>query len=148
MGQYYYWDELIYLAALPLTKISILLFYIKIFPQKALHMIVYAVIGLNVVYLIAFEVVSIFQCSPIRGAWLAWDGEFKATCRNINMQAWLAAVFNIVLDVATLVIPLPLLAKLSISTRKKVQIMIMFSLGFLYGELNFPSSLALKGSGC
>lgn len=89
-------------------------------------------IGLNVAYFIAFELVSIFQCTPIEGAWRAWDKEFPAKCNNINMQGWMAAILNIVLDVATLCLPLWELYKLSLSRKKKIQIMLMFSVGFLY----------------
>lgn len=129
--QIYFWDELIYLAALPLTKISILLFYLKIFPKRQMKIAIWVLIALNVGYLIAFELVSIFQCTPIRGAWLRWDGTFEATCRNINMQGWMAAGLNLVLDLAVLILPLREIASLSLSLRKKIQILAMFCVGFL-----------------
>lgn len=65
--QLYFWDELAYLATLPLTKISILLFYLRIFPKKQIKIAVWVLIGLNIAYLIVFEVISIFQCTPIPG---------------------------------------------------------------------------------
>ncbi|CZR68781.1 related to integral membrane protein PTH11 [Phialocephala subalpina] len=126
----FFWDELIYLSALPLTKISILLFYLRIFPRRSFKYSVYALIAANILYLISFEVVSIWQCRPIKGAWKRWDGEFKCTCNNINLQGWLSAVFNIVLDIAMLSLPMPELYKLSMSTKKKVHIMLMFGVGF------------------
>ncbi|KAJ4185738.1 hypothetical protein NW755_008189 [Fusarium falciforme] len=46
------------------------------------------------------------------------------------MQGWMAAILNIVLDVATLCLPLWELYKLSLSRKKKIQIMLMFSVGF------------------
>lgn len=115
-----------------MTKISILLFYLKVFPGKNIRLGCWILIGLNVAYFIAFELVSIFQCTPIEGAWRAWDKEFPAKCNNINMQGWMAAILNIVLDVATLCLPLWELYKLSLSRKKKIQIMLMFSVGFLY----------------
>ncbi|RSL67658.1 hypothetical protein CEP53_002874 [Fusarium sp. AF-6] len=127
---FFYWDELLYLGVLPVTKISILLFYLKVFPGKKIRLGCWILIGLNVAYFIAFELVSIFQCTPIEGAWRAWDKEFPAKCNNINMQGWMAAIFNIVLDVGTLCLPLWELYKLSLSRKKKIQIMLMFSVGF------------------
>ncbi|KAH7125892.1 hypothetical protein EDB81DRAFT_730175 [Dactylonectria macrodidyma] len=138
----FFWDELLYLGALPVTKISILLFYLKIFPAKSTRIACWVFIGLNIGYFIAFELVSIFQCSPIEGAWRAWDKEFPAKCNNINMQGWMAAVFNIVLDLGTLIIPLPALWALSLSLRKKVQIMLMFSVGFFIVRLQSLASYA------
>ncbi|KAL0936073.1 CFEM domain-containing protein [Colletotrichum truncatum] len=126
----FYWDELLYLGALPVTKISILLFYLKMFPRKEIRIACWVLIGFNIAYFITFELISIFQCSPIDGAWKAWDKEYPAKCNNINVQGWAAAAFNIVLDIATLILPLGELYKLSMSMKKKIQIMLMFSVGF------------------
>ncbi|OLN88357.1 hypothetical protein CCHL11_00225 [Colletotrichum chlorophyti] len=126
----FFWDELLYLGALPVTKISILLFYLKIFPRKQIRVACWVLIGLNVAYFITFELISIFQCRPIEGAWRGWDKEFPAKCNNINIQGWMAAVLNILLDLGTLILPLRELSKLSLSTKKKVQILLMFSVGF------------------
>jgi hypothetical protein len=137
-NQIYFWDELIYVAAVPLTKISIIFLYLRIFRGKGFRYFAYALMAANVAFLIAFEVVSIFQCWPIQGAWRAWDGTFEAKCRNVNLQGWMAATFSIILDVLTLILPLPELYKLDMSTKKKVQIMMMFSVGLLYAS---PSSI-------
>ncbi|GJC80387.1 hypothetical protein ColLi_03225 [Colletotrichum liriopes] len=129
----FYWDELLYLGALPVTKISILLFYLKIFPKREIKLGCWVLIGLNVVYFIVFELISIFQCTPVEGAWRAWDKEFPAKCNNINIQGWAAAIANILLDLATLILPLRELYNLSLSTKKKVMVMMMFCVGFLFG---------------
>ncbi|KAK1978650.1 CFEM domain-containing protein [Colletotrichum cereale] len=126
----FFWDELLYLAALPATKISILLFYLKIFPKRGIRIGCWVLIGLNVAYFIGFEVSSIFQCSPVEGAWKAWDKEFPAKCNNINTQGWAAAISNIVLDLATLLLPLREIYGLSLSLKKKVMVMMMFCVGF------------------
>ncbi|KAI1033840.1 hypothetical protein LB503_010996 [Fusarium chuoi] len=131
LSRLFYWDELLYLGALPVTKISILLFYLKVFPGKRIRMACWIFIGLNVAYFITFELISIFQCRPIEGAWRAWDKEFKAKCNNINLQGWFAAILNIILDVGTMVIPLKELYGLSMSLKKKIQLMLMFSVGIL-----------------
>lgn len=123
---------MLYLGALPLTKISILLFYLKIFPHCNTRVACWILIALNAAYFIVFELVSIFQCKPIEGAWRAWDKEFPAKCNNINMQGWMAAALNILLDLGTLIVPLPDVYRLSLSLRKKIQITLMFSIGFLY----------------
>ncbi|KAJ4414870.1 hypothetical protein N0V82_007663 [Gnomoniopsis sp. IMI 355080] len=102
----YFFDELVYLASLPLTKISILLFYLRIFPKKQIKIAIWVLIGLNIAYLIVFEVISIFQCTPIPGG------------------------LNLVLDLAVLILPLSELWKLSMTLRKKLQILSMFCVGF------------------
>ncbi|KAJ1331186.1 CFEM domain-containing protein [Microdochium nivale] len=126
----YFWDELMYLAIIPLTKMSILAFYLRIFPHKDFRRWVYVLMVGNALYLVAFEIITVVQCTPIEGAWLHWDGEFKATCRDLNLQAWIAAAVCLVLDVATLVLPLPKLWALNMSWRKKIQVLSMFGVGF------------------
>ncbi|WQF77475.1 Putative extracellular membrane protein, CFEM [Colletotrichum destructivum] len=126
----FFWDSLLYLGVLPVTKISILLFYLKIFPKREIRIGCWVLIGINVAYFIVFELISIFQCIPVEGAWRAWDGEFQARCNNVNIQGWSAAVINILLDVATLVLPLKELYNLSLSTKKKIMVMMMFCVGF------------------
>lgn len=78
-AQIYYFDEDLYLTALPLIKISILLTYLRVFTSKKFKIGVYIVIGLNLAYGIAFLLVSIFQCLPIHCAWTRWDGS-DPTC--------------------------------------------------------------------
>ncbi|KAE8152129.1 hypothetical protein BDV25DRAFT_170775 [Aspergillus avenaceus] len=125
----YFYDELLYLSILPLTKISILFFYLRVFPKRSFRNAVYVVIGLNMCYLIAFVLISVFQCRPLQGAWLHWDGEREYHCNNINAQGWSAAVFNMALDLVVMIMPLRELYNLQLSLRKKCFVMCMFSLG-------------------
>ncbi|KAK9636714.1 hypothetical protein HCH54_010000 [Aspergillus fumigatus] len=89
----------------------------------------YIVIGLNTGFLIAFVLISVFQCRPIKGAWLHWDGEGHYSCNNINAQGWSAAAINMVLDLIVMALPLRELYRLNLSLRKKLFVMSMFSLG-------------------
>ncbi|KAI0388082.1 hypothetical protein F5Y04DRAFT_286980 [Hypomontagnella monticulosa] len=126
----YFYDELIYITSLALTKVSILFFYLKVFPKRSFRLCCYALIIMNLVYAATYDFLLIFQCDPIPGAWKFWDGEFEAKCISINVLAWSAAAINIALDVAVIVLPLPELFKLSLSLRKRLQIIAMFAVGF------------------
>ncbi|KAK9778379.1 hypothetical protein SCAR479_04781 [Seiridium cardinale] len=127
---YYFWDEMLYITSLALTKVSILFFYLKVFPKRSFRIGVYILIALNICYALGYDLVLIFQCSPISGAWLSWDGEYEAKCVSINILGWSAAAINIALDLATIVLPLPELFQLSMSWKKKIQILLMFMVGF------------------
>jgi hypothetical protein len=129
--QIYYFDEILYNFVIPMTKISILCFYLRIFPQRRFKICAYILIATNIGYLIAFELVTIFQCTPIYLAWDNWDGTQEGTCRDVTLQAWVAAAVSIVLDVATIALPMPELWKLNLSIWKKVQVMLMFAVGLL-----------------
>ncbi|KAL1880549.1 hypothetical protein VTK73DRAFT_5562 [Phialemonium thermophilum] len=125
----YFWDEMIYVSCLALTKVSILLFYLKVFPGRTFKFCAYALIALNSVYALSFIFILIFQCDPIPGAWRQWDGEFPAKCISINIIGWTAAAINIALDLAVIILPLPPLLRLSMSLKKKLQIILMFTVG-------------------
>jgi hypothetical protein len=127
----YYFDEDLYLTALPLVKISILLFYLRIFPQKWFRYACFATMAACVGYGIAFLLVSVFQCRPIDLAWNHWDGEHEGVCNNINAQGWTSAALNVVLDVVVLGLPMPVIAKLELNKRKKALVLLMFSTGFV-----------------
>lgn len=92
---------------------------------------VFVMIGLNVGFVLGFGLAVVFQCTPIDGAWRSWDGEYQARCVNVNYLGWSGAGVNILLDIMTLLLPLPVLAQLTMSLRKKLQIFAMFTVGFL-----------------
>ncbi|KAH8682619.1 hypothetical protein BX600DRAFT_448936 [Xylariales sp. PMI_506] len=127
---YFYWEEILYAFALGFNKVAILLFYLRVFPQKAFRMAVYIMIGLNLSYSVAYTLAVVFQCWPLNGAWLSWDGEHEAKCVNINTLGWSGAGVNILFDLTTLILPLPVLAQLTMSLKKKLQILAMFAVGF------------------
>ncbi|KAB5522976.1 CFEM domain-containing protein [Coniochaeta sp. 2T2.1] len=137
----YFWDEMVYVTALSLTKVSILFFYLKVFPGKRFRYVVYTLIAANICYAVVFDLLLAFQCHPIAGAWLSWDGTFHAKCISINILGWTAAAINIVLDLAVIILPLPELFRLSMSLRKKVQIIMMFAVGFF---VTFVSIIRLR----
>ncbi|CAI7676271.1 unnamed protein product [Penicillium palitans] len=125
----YFWDELLYLSILPLTKISICCFYLRIFPDRKFRTATYVAIALNVSYWIAFILISVFQCRPLPGAWHRWYEEENYKCNHINAQGWAAAVLNMVLDIVVMVLPLRQLYRLNLSVKRKAFVICMFSLG-------------------
>lgn len=95
-----------------------LLTYLRFFPDHRFRQACYFVIGLNVVYAIAFVLISVFQCLPINLAWERWmyknAAEMPGHCNNINAQGWASAAVNVILDFFTLSLPLPSLWSLQV----------------------------------
>lgn len=127
----YYFDEILYITILSLTKISILLFYLRIFGTRNFRIMAYSLIAISVAYAIAFDFVFIFQCRPVNLAWLHWDGEHPGTCVNVNIVSWSAIAVNIATDIAIILLPIPQLAKLNLSMSKKIPLLLLFLLGWL-----------------
>ncbi|KAH9845359.1 Glucose-methanol-choline (GMC) oxidoreductase [Teratosphaeria destructans] len=127
----YYFDEDMYLTGLPLVKIAILMFYLRVFPHRWFRISCYCAIAAIAGYGIAFLLVSIFQCTPINLAWNRWSGEYSGTCRNINAQGWASAALNVLLDFVVIGLPMPVVASLSLNIRKKLLLVLMFSIGLI-----------------
>ncbi|KAJ3580100.1 hypothetical protein NPX13_g461 [Xylaria arbuscula] len=78
---------------------------------------------------IAFTLTGIFYCTPISYIWTGWTGETEGSCINFNAFAWAHAVTSIVQDLWIIGLPIPSLLKLHLGTRRKVHLILMFSVG-------------------
>ena len=63
--------------------------------------------------------------------WEGWDGEHNGKCLDINKFMIAATGTNIFIDSIIIVLPVPQLLKLSLSWRKKVGLLAMFTVGIL-----------------
>lgn len=124
--QIYYFDEMLYLSSIALTKVSILLFYLRIFPNPTFRKLVWLGIAYCIGYILGTVIALVFQCKPLNLAWTHWDGEHAGECFNLNLLGWLAAALNIVGDLITICLPLHELSKLAMDRKKKAGIMLMF----------------------
>ncbi|KAK2795381.1 hypothetical protein FQN51_000471 [Onygenales sp. PD_10] len=128
----FYIQEFLYVSAIAITKLAFLLFYYTIFPTS--HQMRWLIKGTGIVtlgYGIGCLFAFAFQCSPISFNWNGWDGEHAGTCVKKNDLIMAAGIINVVLDAWVIALPIPPLLKLQMSTSRKVQIISMFSLGFL-----------------
>jgi len=128
---WYYWAEIAYVWIVGWPRVSVLAFYLQIFPGQRFRHITFFLIFCNVGLLIGNVLVIIFQCDPIPGAWLAWDKLYVAKCIDLHTMVWVCSAIVIVLDLATLVLPMRPLWKLNMSTKKKIHVMLMCSVGLL-----------------
>ncbi|KAI8933501.1 hypothetical protein NX059_009238 [Plenodomus lindquistii] len=128
---YYFLGEIFYVTALGISKLSILFFYLRVFPAKDFRMKIHAVMGVCVAYTVAFFFATTLQCIPVSMAWNQWDGLHKGRCNDIHLQGWIAAGINIVLDAWVMILPLNNLAKLNMKLKQKLMVMSMFSVGII-----------------
>lgn len=117
--------------AVTCTKLSFLVFLLRIFPRIEIRRLIYIFMGLTVAQGFAFTVACIFNCQPVTYIWQSWDGQHSGKCINLNLFAWVYGGLNILLDLGILAIPIPELLTLSLSPKKKVYIIMMFSVGIL-----------------
>lgn len=115
-----------------MVKMSLIFFTLRVFPGERFRYTCYGVMALIAGYGISFVTATALQCWPANYAWQQVDDTHDGKCNNVHLQAWMAAAFNIVLDLALLILPLPSLWALNMGLKKKMMIMVMFSLGILY----------------
>lgn len=116
-----------------LVQMSLLAFYIRVFPEASLFVrrSSWTLIAIVACFGIANTCTMIFQCTPIPFFWSGWAGEMAGKCIDINLFSWIRAAIEIAIDVAILSLPLPSVVKLQMSWKKKAQVLLMFALGFV-----------------
>ncbi|KAI8655267.1 CFEM domain-containing protein [Fusarium keratoplasticum] len=127
-GFFFWLLEVFYFAQVSLLKMSLLFFYLRIFPGPA-QKLLWGTVIFNAIYGVAFIFLAVFQCSPINFFWLKWDGEHKGTCANVNAIGWANAAISISLDIWMLAIPMWYLRNLKLHWKKKIGVAAMFIVG-------------------
>jgi hypothetical protein len=126
-----------YTLIITLTKLSILCFYLRIFPFAVfptLRTIIFVTMAVTSASGLAFCMTMLFQCTPVNSYWdfLDYNERGEAMqCININACGWSHAAITISLDLWLMALPLPELLKLNLSWRRKVRVCLMFLVGGL-----------------
>ena len=130
-GFYYYLQAIMYFAELGLLKLAFLFLYLRIFPSKIIHRLLWITVIFSVLYLLIYTFTAIFLCKPISYFWTKWDDEHTGSCINIDILSWSNSAISITVDLWILAIPLSQLKGLKMDLRKKIGVGIMFFLGTL-----------------
>ena len=131
--------ETTYILTIIAVKFSILAFYSKIFwGSKPMRVAIYVLGVVVAAWGIAFALVTIFDCTPVKGAWTRFSTEALAdpavapVCRVQPEPAYLSnSAINIVTDVAILLLPLPQVWRLDLPRAQKLAIYSIFAIGLL-----------------
>ena len=127
----FYAGELVYDTTNAVTKLSILAFYLRIFTDRMFKRSVYVLMAFIVAFLLFTLPATIFQCTPVSHVWTGWTGETKGHCFGVSTGTWIVSSVNITEDIAVILLPIPHLLKLSLSPKKKLQVIAMFCVGLL-----------------
>ncbi|KAF2998310.1 hypothetical protein E8E13_007608 [Curvularia kusanoi] len=126
----YFWvSEIAYFNTLGFIKLSFLLFFLQIFPEKRFRQTVWCVIYFQIAAIIAFGFAAVFVCTPVSFAWKQWDGEHSGKCINNNALAFTHAAHSILVDFITLSLPITQILKLHLGLKKKIGVLLMFGVG-------------------
>lgn len=131
-GMWFFLTEIQYFISLTALKLSLLLFYLRIFPSMAVKRLLWATVAFVVSFGISFTLAALLQCQPISFFWTKWDGEHQGHCVNVNAVGWSNAAISIALDIWMLAVPLSQLRGLRLHWKKKIGVALMFFVGTLY----------------
>ncbi|KAI5361336.1 putative extracellular membrane protein, CFEM [Septoria linicola] len=130
----FYVSEWTYIIELTVTKVSILLLYLRMWPEtrpdsRWFRRSCLLLIGIMTLFVLLCMVVLGLGCQPLEFFWLRWDGIHQGYCINQNALIFSTAGLTIAFDVACIILPLPRLIALEIPTRKKIAVLVTFALG-------------------
>lgn len=122
-------DALVWNAAVAMPKFSALFFYHRIFQRTHQWFFIALWIAgfLNVLWLIGAELSTVFQCRPVRAV---YDITVKGHCFPQWKWQLATTVPSVIIDVFILLIPLPLLATLQVSKKRKLLLISVFICGY------------------
>ena len=120
--------QILYKLNINLTKISIGILYMRIFPNKAFHKLVWAIITFVGCYAIASITATVLECTPVARV---WDKSVAGYCINFTAFWYTNGSVNIATDIILWVLPCHMIVKLNMPRRQKIWLMGLFLLGLL-----------------
>ncbi|TGO47021.1 hypothetical protein BCON_0297g00160 [Botryotinia convoluta] len=144
MGQYLLWIQpaklviglkvlyaidIINIFALSIPKLAILFLYKRLFiisklTNYAIKCATYAVYA----FIIVLEAIAVFQCVPISDAFKTGPRKSHRCIDNTAVLIW-ATVPSIVTDIVIFLIPVPMVWKLNVPLRVKIELAVEFIIG-------------------
>lgn len=102
--------------------------YTRIFCVQAFKRWSYTLIGVVAAYGIAFFILFMSRCVPASQQWHPTE---HGHCRDIYLDQVTSVSINMVIDIAIVALPLPVLWNLQLAVRSKIAVTVMFSIGLL-----------------
>lgn len=124
---WFYLCEVFYVITISLIKLSVMTFYLQVFPTRSFRIQCWAVMAFCVASAFAFLLVTIFQCHPIS---YVWNKNIRGgKCVNFNLATWVNGGVNILQDILIVGLPISEVRTLKLGRRQKVGLYAMFGLG-------------------
>ncbi|KAM3418279.1 hypothetical protein BST61_g4280 [Cercospora zeina] len=123
-----FWGSIwVYSISLTLSKVSILIQYLRIFPQRWYRVSTWLLMAFIISYGVYTVLTAIFLCHPVA---YFWDRTIEGGKCLDQFAIWFTnAGLNIATDVAITSLPLPVLNGLELPKRQRRALMLVFGLG-------------------
>ncbi|KAI9875186.1 MAG: hypothetical protein M1830_008779 [Pleopsidium flavum] len=121
--------QILWATSLMFIKISILLFYMRIFEVRFFRIAAQATMVFVVLWALSVILCGFLLCRPFA---YNWDQSIPGSCGHQILSYILTGALNICTDVMVLSLPIPMVWKLQTDRANKVALTAIFGLGFLY----------------
>ncbi|KAG5913066.1 hypothetical protein E4U42_001512 [Claviceps africana] len=135
-AMYFYVLEVLYLVDISLVKMTLLAFYLGIFPSVSTgrwtRRLLWGSVAINAMLAGGCVLVTVFQCRPVAHYWTQFVDDGAAGggwCIPATPTAWVNGSLNVALDMWMILIPLFEVRHLRLHWKKKTGVVIMFLLG-------------------
>lgn len=118
--------------------------YNRIFPVRSIRIGSYILGGITLAWLISVDLVAIFQCTPVKKAWL--QQLVPGTCIDLKVALIANGVPNFVTDILILTLPGRSIWKLQASLWQRVSIIAVFLSGSLYEPTPMLASISVRAN--
>ncbi|KAL2835075.1 hypothetical protein BDW59DRAFT_2855 [Aspergillus cavernicola] len=116
----------LYNLSLNLTKVSMILLYMRLFPTKTYRIVLTVVLVFIVCSGIWMVIGTLVVCIPIHSF---WDIGVDRTCLSRAVIWYLNAALQIAGDLILVILPMPQLVRLRIPLKQKICLVFIFALG-------------------
>ncbi|KAI8631860.1 hypothetical protein F5Y19DRAFT_463039 [Xylariaceae sp. FL1651] len=110
------------------TKLSMLTLYLRLFTMVQFKKYIYGLISIVSIYGFTFIVVILTNCNPIHQLWDPVPGGW---CQDVTIEQFTIIGFNLVIDLAIVIFPMPILWQLQMPRHSKIFVTMMFSIGLV-----------------
>ncbi|KAI1008037.1 hypothetical protein K3495_g184 [Podosphaera aphanis] len=115
--------QILYNFTVSATKVSILVFYHRVFVDEKFQTLCKWSFGFLVLPCVVFFCLILFQCNPISKV---WNPTLPGSCLNLDVMILWGAVVSIVQDLVILIMPIPLLSTLNIGRFQTLNLVALF----------------------
>ena len=125
MDQLFLTYQILYIAAVGLQKLSLLLFYLRVFVQPWIRRWCKAFMVLLALGEMAMAVHPPFICGFYS------KSAVRMKCVDLHISAITLASWSVVTDIAVLMLPIPALMTLQVSRKRRIGLITVFLIGLL-----------------
>ena len=93
-SQYTWVTQVFYIPAIVLTKMAIVLFYLRVFPGTGFRQLCLGTLVYCGLFMVSTTITEILSCVPVPYAWSRWSGEGHGLCYDNTAFWWAHSVSN------------------------------------------------------